>query len=289
MIIDILLRKWKVIKRNGVEVMNARTKNVAIAKETIAAINNQKYTSLSGSVVDISVEMDYAIDHTVYYEGDSPIEYPSGQAPIHPIIEVINETTTQAAVRLQAAGKTNLVALNFASARNQGGGFLSGALAQEEDLCRASGLYGCLKRKPLFYNANILCDDSYYTNGILYSPNVPFFRDEHNLFLEKPFPLSIISAPAPNLNGAQNLDKALVAKVLANRMDRILQTAYANGHENIILGAWGCGAFGNDPADVAKLFKSALITIPAFKHVTFAVYDTREPPVIYETFKEIFK
>lgn len=160
------------IKRNGVEVMNARTKNVTIAKETVSVINNQKYTAPSGNVVDISQEMDSAIDGTIYYPGDSLIGMPPDQSPIHVTIEVTNETTAQAAVRLQALGKTNLVALNFASARNQGGGFLAGAIAQEEDLCRASGLYGCLKRKPLFYNANIMCDDAFYTHGVLYSPNV---------------------------------------------------------------------------------------------------------------------
>lgn len=276
------------IKRNGVEVMNARTKNVSIAKETIGVINNQKYTNLNGDVVDISVEMDSAIDGTIYYEGTSAVGCPSDQAPIHAKVEVTNETTAQAAVRLQAAGKTNLVALNFASARNQGGGFLAGAVAQEEDLCRASGLYGCLKRKPLFYNANIMCDNTYYTDGLLYSPNVPFFRDEHNLFLEKPFALSIVSCPAPNLNGVRPEGLQFKLKgLIRERVIRILQVAHANGHKNIILGAWGCGAFGNDPKMVAEAFMLALTKVPYFEHVTFAVYDTREPFILYETFKEV--
>jgi uncharacterized protein (TIGR02452 family) len=281
------------IKRNGVEVMNARTKNVSIAKETLEVIKNKKYTSLSGTAVDISKEIDSAVDGTVYYEGDSLVGMPSDQAPIHAKIEVTNETTAQAAVRLQAAGITNLIALNFASARNQGGGFLAGAIAQEEDLCRASGLYGCLKRKPLFYNANILCDNAFYTDGILYSPQVPFFRDEHNLFLEQPFTLSIVTAPAPNLSAPRlsiRLGKeepaSVIEDLIRKRAVRILQVAHANGHKNIILGAWGCGAFGNDPEMVSKAFMLALTKVPYFEHVTFAVYDTREPFVLYETFKE---
>lgn len=277
------------IKRNGVEVMNARTKNVSIAKETISVINEQKYTNLNGDVVDISQEMDAAIDGTHYYEADVLVGMPTDQAPIHTKFEVVNETTAQAAVRLQADGKTNLVALNFASARNQGGGFLSGALAQEEDLCRASGLYGCLKRKPLFYNANILCDDTFYTHGVIYSPNVPFFRDDHNLFLEKPFSLSIVSAPAPNITSTKvSVDKNLLTGLIRERAIRVLQVAHANGHKNVILGAWGCGAFGNDPEMVAKAFMLAVSKVPYFEHVTFAVYDTREPFVLYETFKEVY-
>lgn len=278
------------IKRNGVEVMNTRTKNVSIAKETIQITKDKKYTSPSGNVIDISSEIDASIDGTFYYEGDVLIGMPAAQAPIHGVIEVVNETTAQAAVRLQAAGKNNLVALNFASARNQGGGFLAGAVAQEEDLCRASGLYSCLKRKPMFYNANIMCDDALYTHGIIYSPNVPFFRDEYNQFLEKPFLLSIITAPAPNLSGMREEgNKALVKGLLRERAIRILQAANANGHKNIILGAWGCGAFGNDPKIVSEAFMLALTKVPYFEHVTFAVYDTREPFTLFETFKEVCK
>src|SRR5574337_923771 len=180
------------IKRAGVEIMNARTKNVSISKETISILKNKQYTSANGTVIDLSQEIDFAINGTVYYEGNTLIESLSDYSEkdfVVPEIEVVNETTAQAAIRLQSLGKTNLVALNFASARNQGGGFLAGAIAQEEDLCRASGLYACLKRKPLFYNANIMCDDSFYTHGIIYSPQVPFFRNEYNLFLDKPFTL----------------------------------------------------------------------------------------------------
>lgn len=274
------------IKRSGVEVMNARTKNVSIAKETIQICKDKKYTSLNGNVVDISVSLDAAIKGTKYYPENVP--YIIEDIVMVPTIEVVNETTAQAAVRLAGLGKTNLVALNFASARNQGGGFLAGAIAQEEDLCRCSGLYPCLKSKPLFYNANILCDDCYYTDGIIYSPNVPFFRNEFNLFIENPFTLSIVTSPAPNLNAAKDVDKNHVAEVLASRMTKILSAAHENGHRNIILGAWGCGAFGNDPEMVSKAFMLALSKVPYFEHVTFAVYDIREPFIIYETFKEVF-
>lgn len=277
------------IKRNGVEIMNARSKNVSIAKETQQVIKDKKYTAPSGSVVDISTSLDAALSGTVYYPGDETAILTRDRAPIHSTIEVVNETTAQAAVRLQASGKTNIVALNFASARNQGGGFLAGAIAQEEDLCRASGLYACLKKKPMFYNTNIMCDDSYYTNGIIYSPNVPFFRDEHNLFLEKPFELSIISAPAPNVNGIKQLDQNKLIDILSQRIVKILDVAAFHGHKNIILGAWGCGAFGNDPNVVSSLLQAGVLLNPYFEHVTYAVYDTREPFVIYETFKKICK
>lgn len=274
------------IKRDGVEVMNARTKNVAIGKQTVEISKKKRYRSLSGKVVDIADLQNFAMENTIYYPGDGVPTFRE-PTPIHAQLEVTNETTAQAAVRLMAAGKTDLVALNFASARNQGGGFLAGAIAQEEDLCRASGLYACLKTKPLFYNANILSESGYYTNGVIYSPKVPFFRDDHNLFLEEPFALSIISAPAPNVSAIKDIDDDVLIEKLLTRAIKILQIAAFHGHKNIILGAWGCGAFGNNPAFVSRVFIEALQIVPFFEFVCFAVYDNRTPAKLYETFKEV--
>lgn len=282
------------IKRNGVEVMNARSKNVSIAKETLAICKAKQYTTFNGVVVDLTNSLDDAIASTKLYKEDIALEVKTIFR--HPVIEVVNETTAQAAVRLLKDGKQDIAALNFASARNQGGGFLSGAMAQEEDLCRCSGLYPCLKSKPVFYNQNILCDDCYYTNNIIYSKDVPFFRNEFNLLLEQPFPLSIISSPAPNLNAVRGnlatvkeVDELALLSRLLERAVKILQVAHVNGHSNIILGAWGCGAFGNDPVMVATVFEEALKVVPTFTHVCFAVYDTRTPPHLFESFNEIFK
>lgn len=275
------------IKRNGVEIMNARTQNVKIAKETIEICKNGKYNSVNGKEVDISQPLNQAVKSTVFYKPEADLPDTDWET-FTPAFEVTNETTIQAARRLTNLGKTNIVALNFASARNQGGGFLSGAIAQEEDLCRKSGLYSCLKTKPLFYNANILCDDIYYTDGVIYSPQVPFFRDDFELLVDEPWNLSIVSAPAPNLNGTrpEGLQYKLRG-IIRGRIERILHITAAHGHKNIILGAWGCGAFGNDPEMIADEFKKMVNKVPAFEHVCFAVYDTREPPVIFEAFKKV--
>ncbi len=276
------------IKRNGVEVMNERTGNVKLAKETIEVCKQKRYTSLTGNVIDIAALQEAAVQGTVLYQDEMPDkEY----VAIKPTIEVVNETTAVAGARLSAQGK-DVAVLNFASARNQGGGFLSGALAQEEDLCRASGLYACIKTKPIFYNENILCEHNFYTDNVIYSPKVPFFRNQYNLFLDDPFTLSVISAPAPNVRAMgqevvehEAFDNTIFAVIL-ERARKILQIAEAHGHTTIVLGAWGCGAFGNDSRVVASAFLEALNQVPTFEHVCFAVYDTREPPVLYEAFKE---
>ncbi len=274
------------MKRSGIEIMNARTKNVSIAKETLEVCARAWYNAPSGNIVDISKSLDWAVNSTTLYQ--EPIHTKNYDAVV-PTIEVVNETAAQATMRLITAGKTDIVALNFASARNQGGGFLSGAIAQEEDLCRCSGLYPCLKRKPVFYNENILCDNPYYTDNVIYSPRVPFFRDKHNQFLEETFELSIITAPAPCLRDVNKEGIADKVKgILLERAMKVLQIAEKHKHKNIILGAWGCGAFGNDPEMVANVFKTVLETVPCFEHVCFAVYDVREPPSVYETFCRAF-
>jgi uncharacterized protein (TIGR02452 family) len=264
---------------------NPKDKNKSLAKETLEILKNKSY-SFNSTNVSIATELDYAISNTEYYPDELEVTL---DAAITPTLEVVNETTSQAAFRLLSAGKDNVVALNFASARNPGGGWLHGAQAQEEDLCRTSGLYSCLLKKPLYYNANILCDNSYYTNGMIYSPKVPFFRDHNNLLLETPFPLSIITAPAPCLINMDSPDEDRLDLIFKERTIKILQIAHKHGHKNIILGAWGAGAFRNDPVRVAYFFRNALQAVQAFENVCFAVYDTSPDLIRYNTFKQIIK
>jgi uncharacterized protein (TIGR02452 family) len=274
------------IKRNGIELMNSRTNNVSIAKETLEIIKNKQYISPSDNIVDISQSLDASIKNTYLHKKMMSVkEY----SPVIPTIEVTNETTTNAALRLIDASHTNVVALNFASAVNVGGGFLGGSIAQEEDLCRCSGLYACLKSKPVFYNDNILYDSAYYTDNVIYSPNVPFFRNDNHVLMEKPFELSIITAPAPCLRNMENIDQDMLHVTLRCRIRKILQIAEDYKHKTLVLGAWGCGAFKNDPEIVANVFSEMLKEIPAFEHICFAVYDNDIPAMKFNTFNNIFK
>jgi uncharacterized protein (TIGR02452 family) len=169
--------------------------------------------------------------------------------------------------------------LNFASARNPGGGFLTGAKAQEEDLTRCSALYPCLIRQEAYYTANRAFHSFHYTHHIIYSPDVPFFRDESLQLLDEPFPLSVITAPAPNAGEILRRrpdDGSAIRRTLAERTARVLSIAASQGHRTLVLGAWGCGVFRNDPSEVAATFAAALSALPgAFDRVVFAVYDRR--------------
>ena len=116
-------------------------------------------------------------------------------APIH----VTQESTLAALQRITVTNAYSAVAaLNFASARNPGGGYRNGAQAQEETLARASGLVPTLERCWTYYDQNRKQDSLLYTNHAIWSPNVPFFADDDGNLLITPYVAGIITMPAPN-------------------------------------------------------------------------------------------
>src|SRR6202012_1418760 len=100
--------------------------------------------------------------------------------------------------RLRDEGADRIAALNFASARNAGGGYLGGARAQEEDLCRVSALYTTLREAPDYYAAHRASKDPAYSHRVVYSPEVPVYRDARYGLLEEPYRVSFLTSPAPN-------------------------------------------------------------------------------------------
>jgi uncharacterized protein (TIGR02452 family) len=188
-------------------------------------------------------------------------------------IEVTDETTAAASRRLAKEGR--VCALNFASARNPGGGFLKGAKAQEEDLARASALYLCLEPKRAYYDANRAHASALYTDHIIYSPDVPFFRDDRYELLDEHALVSIITAPAPNAAAIDPKERPLLPAVLEKRGAMVLEVAAHHGHQTLVLGAWGCGVFANNPFEVAAMFKRHLEGPfrGAFERVVFAIWD----------------
>lgn len=249
------------------------------AKETLAAIERGAYPAPSGAQVVLRESIDAAIAGTVLYTPEALDRLaPDGRGASSARIEVTGETTAEAGSRLaQTEQVPRVVALNFASAKNPGGGFMGGAKAQEEDLARCSALYPCLLRQRGYYDANRSFPSLLYTDHIIYSPDVPFFRDRRLNFLEQPFPLSIITAPAPNAGEALARDPSVAAelrRVLDARALKVISVAAAHRHRCLVLGAWGCGVFRNDPAHVAQAFADALARFAgSFDRVVFAVRD----------------
>jgi uncharacterized protein (TIGR02452 family) len=176
-----------------------------------------------------------------------------------------------------------VAALNFASARKPGGGVTSGARAQEEDLARASGLYEALLRCPEFYAFHRAHPDPFYSDRIIYAPDVPVFRRDAGSWLPEPLPASFLTSPAPNRRIIERDKPQAVGElpdVLTTRARAILAVAAHHGASHLVLGAWGCGVFGNDPTHVAQAFRTHLndAMAGAFQHVVFAILDAPSGP-----------
>ncbi|HTN91690.1 MAG TPA: TIGR02452 family protein [Sorangium sp.] len=271
-------------------------KLTSIAAETVQIASRGEYTAPSGATVRIRDRVLAAVKGTVLYRPGSLDAWELKERLDRPaVIEVTGETTGAAGRRLvEQEGEARVMALNFASAKNPGGGFLRGAKAQEEDLARCSALYASLVEQRDYYDQNRACGSFLYTDHIIYSPDVPFFRDEQHALLERPFALSIITAPAPNAGEAFERDDATdqeIRAALERRADMVLAAAGAHEHRCLVLGAWGCGVFRNDPREVADVFARCLERPRfqgAFSRVVFAVYDRGQDRPNYRAFQERF-
>ncbi len=272
-----------------------------IAKETRAFLDAGGFVTPEGVAVNFQPELSAAIEGTRLFTpeelerrlAESPAGTPAGGSP--PRIDVTGETTQVAAHRLaHSEGIEDLVLLNFASARNAGGGFLSGAKAQEEDLTRCSGLYPCLLTQPAYYQANRVQKSLLYTDHVIYSPAVPWFRTRSTNLLDHVFLASVITAPAPNAGEVLRRDGGAAWRIencLRRRAGMVLTVARELGHRNLLLGAWGCGVFRNDPALVADAFGAHLEATAfagCFDAVTFGVLDRTRSGATLQAFRDRF-
>jgi uncharacterized protein (TIGR02452 family) len=193
-------------------------------------------------------------------------------------ISVTRETTLAAAQRLLGERPEPVSVLNFASATSPGGGFLTGAAAQEESLCRASGLYASLQLHPEYYALHRQQANRLYTDHLMFAQDVPVFRTDDGAWLAQPHHMDVLTAAAPNLRGLQGPELGGIIpqaqQTLEQRASMLLALFRQARCTRLVLGAWGCGAFRNDPQQVAQTF-AALLGGPyagVFEEVVFAVF-----------------
>jgi uncharacterized protein (TIGR02452 family) len=267
--------------------MSARLRGIAQRTEQIVAAG--AYTTPDGREVSVAAAVEAARDGTRMH-GPEPVpvaRFPASQA----FFEVTGESSLEAARRLGA----RTAVLNFASARNPGGGYLNGAQAQEEALCRASALYTCLLQARGFYDHHRAHRDPFYTDRVIHSPGVPVFRDDRGGLLDEPYTVGFLTAAAPNAGVIRRTAPQRTAELppaLARRAERVLETAAAHGYRRLVLGAWGCGVFQNDPAQVAGAFRALLGPggrfATAFEHVVFGILDRTPDSAVREAFVRAF-
>ncbi len=266
-----------------------------IARDTLQIIKQGYYHNSDKEKIHITKAQKAAERNTRFYTPEELSKLVKHQAAVngnHDTEFEVNDLTTFDAVRkAHAEGEENIMALNFASAKNPGGGFLGGAQAQEESITRASGLYPCLLEGKPYYVFHRTCRTCLYSDRMIYAPKVPIFKDEDGKPLDDFVPVSIITSPAVNAGVVrrqepQNIDK--IEPTQRTRISKMLALAAEHGHETLVLGAWGCGVFQNDPEDMAQWFKDALEGDfkGKFRKVIFAVYSKNERFIT--PFRELF-
>ncbi len=268
----------------------ARERTAAVGWETQHILTDGHYITPSGRPIDLAALLAQAKAGTRSYPPEAvlPAEFRGAHATTN---TVTNESTLVAAPRLVEQGY-HVAALNFASARQPGGGWHAGARAQEESLARASGLVACIADDPM-YACHERMRDALYTSSAIYSPDIPVFRDDDGRLLDAPYLVSFITVPAVNAGVVLERDRSRRAEVTATmreRVARVLAIAAIHGHDALILGAWGCGVFRNDPAEIANCFAEGLCGPfqGAFATVVFAVLDTSPERRFIDPFERAF-
>lgn len=248
--------------------MMDRARATRLGESAVRASEMGVYAGPEREMVDWSHEVQTALDKRESIDPTQPLRT-EGAAGDGCRVSVQNTTSLLAAYALVVAGQAPLV-LNLANGVSPGGGFLHGSRAQEEALCRSSALYVTLRGDPMYERHRGRGDYESSDSAIL-SPDVPVFRTDDGTVLAAPWLCSFVTCAAPV---AQRVGEPRSSLLMAARIDRVLDIATARGFRSLVLGAWGCGAFGNDPVLTAESFHRALKERSEFFDVVvFAISD----------------
>ena len=242
-----------------------------------------------------------AIQNTVLYRENFTAKSKESGTPA---IIAVEETLTLIAARKLASKYDKTTTLNFANAIVPGGGVVIGASAQEEYLCRAGNLYNCLLKPGLhkdFYLYHTTLFNTYYSDRVIYSKGVTFFKEDILInpsravyepqYTDDWANIDIITSPAPNIRLKIKPDANKVSRILESRIRNIFEVCIENKAQALVLGAFGCGAFGNSPAVVAGIFEKILKDEhyeDYFREIIFAVKPSKDRNN-FACFKQIFR
>jgi len=263
----------------------ARDVAAALGRSAVKVAGNGFYINRAGEKVDWRHLVDAACAKKRSIAPDAPLPAPEQRSFSETRVQVTNETTLGASLRLIESGLRPL-ALNFANGIHPGGGFLNGAKAQEEVLCRSSVLYQTLVDDRM-YESHRKRPRPDSTDWAIYSPDVPVFRKDDGIELDQPWLLSFITCAAPY---APKIGQPESGDLLQRRIHRVLTIAKSFGYSSLVLGAWGCGAFGNDPRRTAVDFRDALENDfrGVFSDVAFAITDWSPERRFLGPFRDVF-
>lgn len=194
------------------------------------------------------------------------------------------ERSGECAYLLKGKGENRILVLNLANPVNPGGGVRRGAKAQEEDLCRRSSLLLSLEGREAwaYYSYNRNLHTYMGSDGIIITPDVEILKDENGNLLEDSVIVSVMTCAAPMVRrGLEGMSDEEYREMVYKRITGMLKTAAYLGYKVLVLGAFGCGAFGNDARVVSDLFYKAIkefdydgmSAVDFFRRIDFAVLD----------------
>jgi len=273
-----------------------RSRLAKVARETLAITISGKYQDHKGVDHVIGDEVEWAVECSELFSPED-LQDTRGMLEGLPFAattrtEVVNESSISAAYRLlEDHPGEEVTVLNFASGSHPGGGFLRGAQAQEECLARASALYSTLTIHPKMYEHNNREEGSrLYSDYMIFSPQVPTFRNEYELLVPAQ-EVNYLTVPAVNRGRLDEETEKLADETMISRMEKLLSVLAARHQEYLVLGAWGCGVYGNSCEDVAGWFHDFLNEQfdGAFQRIVFAILDTSEEEKFIGPFKNQFE
>ncbi|MBR6415116.1 MAG: TIGR02452 family protein [Bacteroidales bacterium] len=260
---------------------------VAIYKDTLSILRDGGYLSASGKEI-LLPSADEAQESSRWYKEEFRVSsLPATEGGTSFLVE--EKDCVEAAAALQDKGY-NPALLNLADLYIPGGLVEYGSGAQEENLCRRSNLMQSLyqysrSRIRLLPDLELKQNEEQYPMdekfGGVYSGKVLFFRStekDGSVLLDDPRNIPVISVAAisgPGITPEGNLypeDEALTRE----KMRTIMRIGLDNGHDSLVLSAFGCGAFSNPPAAIARLFHETLLEDEfrdRYRLVDFAILD----------------
>ncbi len=274
----------------------SRSLRASLAEQTLRIVEDRGYTNAAGARIDLNAAITKCLEGTRLYAADDIAELREEQRGARGVghaakIDIVNETTLAGLAALLQDDESPVAVLNFASAKNPGGGFLGGSQAQEESLARSSALYASLVLAGPFYERHRASSSLLYSSAMILSPDCPVFRDDDGALLDAHQLAGFITSAAPNA-GAMATNRpdelGLIEDTLIDRAEGVLALAAAHGYRRLVLGAWGCGVFRNDPAMVAGVFARHLKHgdwSERFERVRFSVLDRANDATTFAAFE----
>ena len=252
-------------------------------KNTIKLSGRGSYSTENGEYVALE-NIDKVISGSYFYSEEISV----GTADAiegSTVVDVVNADCLEEGIRLLDLGY-NPAILNMASRHNPGGGVINGAGAQEETIFRRTNLFLSLYQYASYAEKYGLKKSSHQypmdrNFGGIYSPNVSIFREcEANGYklMSQPREVSFITVAGinhPELDNNGMIIPELI-NVAKDKIRTILRIGLKHGHDSLVLGALGCGAFCNPPRHIARLFHEVIEEQEfknKYKYIIFAILE----------------